>query len=274
MSNSKQLMQQIQTASVDSHCLKYWWLGQMGVMLKGAGKLISLDVFYSPFAQRLQPQFLLPEDCAGIDYVLGTHDHLDHIDREAWKILAEKNPDTHFVVAQAILPKLSMELSIPASRFIGIQDGVRTTLCHGITIQGIASAHEFLDPDPVTGEYPYMGFVLEIDGIRIYHSGDTCIYEGLPEKLRAAGPFDIMFLPINGRDAQRYSSGIIGNMTYQEAVDLAGAIQPGLVIPCHYDMVEGNTLDPKLFTGYLQAKYPAQAYCICKHGEMYQIMHK
>ena len=45
-------------------------------------------------------------------------------------------------------------------------------------------------------------------------------------------------------------------MTYQEAADLAGALQPKLTIPTHYDMFAMNSLDPKLFFDYMKVKYP------------------
>ena len=50
-----------------------------------------------------------------------------------------------------------------------------------------------------------------------------------------------MFLPINGRDAGRFRRNCLGNMTYQEAGDLAGELAPGWVVPCHYDMFAHNS---------------------------------
>ncbi len=44
-------------------------------------------------------------------------------------------------------------------------------------------------------------------------------------------------------------------MTYQEAVDLAGEINPGIVIPGHWDMFADNSGDPDAFADYLDAKY-------------------
>ncbi len=73
-------------------------------------------------------------------------------------------------------------------------------------------------------------------------------------------------LPINGRDAKRLSSGCIGNMTYQEAADLAGALGPRLTIPAHYDMFAENSEDPALFDNYMRVKYPALKVCVCEHG--------
>ena len=46
-------------------------------------------------------------------------------------------------------------------------------------------------------------YVITFKNIKICHMGDTCIYEGIYQKLRGKGPIDVMFLPINGRDAKR-----------------------------------------------------------------------
>ena len=73
--------------------------------------------------------------------------------------------------------------------------------------------------------------------------------------LQAFGPIDAALLPINGRDGARYRRDCIGNMTFQEAVDLAGELRAGLVIPGHWDMFADNPGNPRAFADYLDAKY-------------------
>ncbi|MBR4124638.1 MAG: hypothetical protein IKR13_00405, partial [Victivallales bacterium] len=75
-------------------------------------------------------------------------------------------------------------------------------------------------------------------------------------------------LPINGRDAWRLTHDCIGNMTYQEAADLAGLLTPRLTVPAHYDMFPNNQEDPWLFTEYMRVKYPRLATRIAKPGEI------
>ena len=89
------------------------------------------------------------------------------------------------------------------------------------------------------------------EGIRIHHAGDTVRYEGMLRKIKAFGAIDVQLLPINGRDAERYRNNCIGNMTYQEAADLAGEVGPRIVIPGHWDMFADNSVDPKAFADYL-----------------------
>ena len=122
-------------------------------------------------------------------------------------------------------------------------------------MHAIAACHEFLDQDPETGLYPALQYVIEGNGVRIYHAGDTLRYEGMRPKLRAFGPMDAILVPINGRDGKRYRDNCIGNMTFQEAADLAGELSPGLTIPGHWDMFAGNPGDPEAFADYVDAKY-------------------
>ena len=60
----------------------------------------------------------------------------------------------------------------------------------------------------------------------------------------ATEPFDVLFLPINGRDPAR---GVPGNMSAAEAVDLAAAVRPRFVVPHHYDMFTFNTVPVEAF---------------------------
>ena len=60
----------------------------------------------------------------------------------------------------------------------------------------------------------------------------------------------------------RYGRGLIRNMTFQEAADLAGELRPGLVIPGHWDMFADNPGDPEAFAAYLDVKYEGRIRCV------------
>lgn len=243
----------------------FWWLGQQGFVVKLGETVCYLDAFLTPMESRQVPPLLSPRQATHADVVLGSHDHADHIDRRAWPALAGASTKARFVVPRILLPKLAADLAIGEDRFIGLDDGCSAELS-GLRITGIASAHEFLDRDPQTGCHPYLGFVIEGHGVTIYHAGDTCPYEGLQGRLKR-WRFDVVFLPINGRDAQRLSRNCIGNMVYQEAADLAGALEPRLTVPAHYDMFAANAADPVPFVEYMRVKYPGLAVRTCEHGE-------
>ena len=230
-----------------------WWLGQMGLLVKMGSTVLCLDYFASlrPGRQVMPPVPM--EEMEGIDAFLGTHNHLDHMDHEAWKVWARVCPGAGFVFPALHMQEVLAD-GISEDRCRGLTDG-GTCRVGEVTVHAIAASHEFLDPDPATGLYPCLQYVLEGNGVRIYHAGDTVRYEGMLPKLQKLGRMDAALLPINGRDAERYRRGCIGNMTFQEAADLAGELQVGLVMPGHFDMFRDNPGDPAAFRDYVEAKY-------------------
>ncbi len=265
MKNQNELYTEIKTFIPKNGEMAFWWLGQMGFAMKIAGKLLLVDAFLSPHRNRTISPALDVNNPELADYVLGTHDHIDHIDRKAWIQIAKASMKTKFIVPQIHRDSVIQELNVDPVRVIGIDEEISYT-DGNLTIKAIPSAHEFLDTDPISGLHPHVGYIIEAEGLRLYHSGDSCIYEGIQTKLRGFEYFDVMFVPINGRDGVRYRRGTIGNMTTQEAVDLVGVIKPGLAVPGHYEMFEGNPGDPNLFSDYLEAKYPGIACWIGDHG--------
>lgn len=245
----------------------FWWLGQHSFAVKLGARVVYLDPFLTAMEGRLIPPLLHPAEVRNADLICGSHDHADHIDRPAWPPLAASSPNAIFVLPQLVLDRgLATDLGIPASRFAGIDAGESKEI-GGLRVSAIASSHEFFDVDPLSGRYPYLGFVIEGHGCRIFHPGDSVKYDGLEARLKEFGKIDVAFLPINGRDARRYRAGILGNMTYQEAGDLAGAIAPELTVPAHYDMFEGNLENVLHFRDYMAAKYPRLKTRIAGYGE-------
>ena len=236
-----------------------WWLGQMGLLVKLGETLLCVDYFASPLPERRLPPPLPAEETEGVDAFLGTHNHLDHIDHRAWRIWARTCPEAKFIFPAVHRQTVEAD-GIAADRCLGLNDG-ESCRAGGMTIRAVAAAHEFLDRDPETGLYPFLQYVIEGNGLRIWHAGDTVRYEGMVPKIKALGPMDAALLPINGRDAGRYRSNCIGNMTFQEAADAAGEVRPGLTMPGHWDMFAHNSENPEKFADYLDAKYGTAVPC-------------
>ncbi len=236
------------------------WLGQMGLMIRSDDVTLCIDYYATPDSSRKTPPPIPAEELSGIDCFLGTHDHLDHIDHEAWKIWAKTNPDAKFIFPRIHQDKIIAD-GVHEQNAVGLNDG-ESFHFHNFTIHAIAASHEFLDRDSNTGLYPYLQYIIETDGVRIHHAGDTLRYEGMLGKLKSFGNIDVQLLPINGRDAVRYRRNCIGNMTYQEAADLAGEVGTRLVIPGHWDMFADNSADPNEFADYLEVKYQGAVKCL------------
>ncbi len=234
------------------------WLGQMGLQIRMGTTTILVDYFATDTPERRFPAPIPASEVRGIDGFAGTHDHLDHIDHTAWRVWARSCPGARFVFPsthrQAVLDD-----GIPGDRLLPIDAGQRVQIGK-ITIRAVPAAHEFLSPDG-EGRHPCLQYIIEGEGKRIYHAGDTLRYEGMLPLLKTFGPIDAALLPINGRDGHRYRHNCIGNMTFQEAVDLAGELQPRLVIPGHWDMFADNSGDPNAFADYLDAKYEGRIAC-------------
>ena len=246
-------IEEIMNQKVPEGSAVLWWLGQMGLLVKMGKTVLCIDYFASILPERQVAPPIPAEALAGVDIFFGTHNHLDHIDHPAWRTWASSCPGAKFVFPALHREEILAD-GIPADRCVGMNDGDCVRI-GGITVHAVAASHEFLDPDPVSGLYPCLQYVIGGNGVRIFHAGDTVRYEGMLPKLKALGPMDAALLPINGRDAERYRRNCIGNMTFQEAADLAGELRPGLVIPGHWDMFADNPGDPDAFTDYLAVKY-------------------
>ena len=168
--------------------------------------------------------------------------------------MALASPDALFVCPRTEAGRMRTECAIPENRLRPI-NAAETLDLDGVRVTAIKSKHEEFDEQPGIG-FPFLGYVVEVNGVTVYHAGDTIAYAGQLETLQQWPHFDALFLPINGRDAARFRVGCLGNMTFQEAVELAGALRPGLAVPAHWDMFVGNQEDPGLFVDYLDAKYP------------------
>ncbi len=251
--------------------VKFMRTGQQGILITDTdiGYKLGIDLFLSEEPGRKIDNILEPGDLLDVSLLFGTHDHIDHIDREAWKIVGKCCPGVKFVAPKLFENDLPKDLDIARDRFIFVDEG--DVVEEGpVTIEALPAAHEFLDTTE-TGLHPFLMYVITLSGKKFCHMGDTCLYEGIYEKIRSMGKIDVMFPPINGRDAKRLKDNIIGNMTYQEAADLVGALRPELAVPGHYDMFEFNCADPKDFLDYVNVKYPEQKAVILSVGEEYSL---
>ncbi len=241
------------------YMVEVFWLGQMGLMVKSKEVTLCIDYYARDDANRQTLPPIPMDELRDVDIFLGTHDHIDHMDHVAWKVWAKTNPQAKFIFPKAHMKQVIDDDVLPDNA-IGLNDGESIEV-KGVKVSAIAAAHEFLDRDPETGLYPHLQFIVEIEGKRLHHAGDTVRYEGMLPKLLSFGKIDLQILPINGRDAVRYRDNCIGNMTFQEAADLAGEVEPAIIIPGHYDMFAHNGANPRDFADYIDAKYPGKMVC-------------
>ena len=87
-----------------------------------------------------------------------------------------------------------------------------------------------------------VGFLVEVDGLCIYHAGDCVPYPGLEARL-ADARIDLALLPVNGRDEYRLSRNIAGNFHVAEALALWAGLDIPFLVPHHFGMFAFNTAD-------------------------------
>ncbi len=257
----RNIAQDIAAAQPPPHTVAVWWLGQASVVLRGAGTTVYVDPFFSEYPDRLVLPPFTPATAPPADYVLCTHEHIDHFDPQTLAGLAQASPRALFVVPLPIVEQ-ARALGIRPERVLGTQPDEVVHL-GAVTLFSVPACHGLKAP-PATYDfgfveregknlYRYLGYILEIAGVRIYHAGDTVIYDGLVERLREL-EIDIAFLPINGRSYFREQRDIVGNMDEREAADLAAAAGVKLLVPIHYDMFAANQGRPGTLVEYVQAR--------------------
>jgi L-ascorbate 6-phosphate lactonase len=259
------LLHEIETTETQDGKAAFWWMGQHTFIIKAGGKVIYIDPWFADWDSRQTPRLLTPEETRLADFALVTHGHGDHLCPETLPDMAQASPQCRFISPKTEAGRMRDECGIPAERYTSLNAGESYSQ-DGVTITAIKAKHETFDEHPTDG-FPFLGYVVEAGGVTFYHAGDTIMYDGLQATLRQWQHFDALFLPINGRDAERFLRGCLGNMTFQEAAELAGELGTGLAVPAHYDMFIGNQEDPQKFVDFLEAKFPGVPSWVGKAGE-------
>lgn len=237
-----------------------WWLGQAGFAMRWDGRLALLDPYLSDslaakYRGRLFPHERLfdvpvaPESITGVEVVLCTHGHTDHLDPWTVRGLLERNRPT-FVVPRAVRD-VALERGVPPDLLAPITAGERVDLGGGLVVEAVPAAHEERRTD-AHGDELFLGYVLTLGQVRVYHSGDCVPYAGQAELLAGRG-IDIALLPVNGRDAFRAANGVPGNFTGPEAAALCLAAGIPRLLAHHWGLFDFNTVDPSVAVEALAA---------------------
>jgi L-ascorbate metabolism protein UlaG (beta-lactamase superfamily) len=242
--NGPTLMERFSDFEPSSGQVALWWLGQAGFLYRASGVTALLDPFLAPHEGRRFETMLLPDTATGIDVILCSHEHIDHFDARSIPALAAASPGARIVVPRPIVSMVT-ELGIAEDRVIGTQPGEKVEI-EGVWIHPVPARHGVEIDDAYTfgtelsdGLVRYLGFVLESDGVRLYHAGDTILYDGMAAGLRDIG-VDVAMLPINGRDSYRESAGLVGNLDERESAFLTREMGAETLIPMHYELFAHN----------------------------------
>lgn len=231
----------IRDTAVPVGSVRIWWLYQAGFVIKSSGgTTVAIDPYLSESVMasygiaRAVPAPLTAQE-SEFDALLATHPHDDHLDPDCVTTFAG-HAETSFVGPPSAV-KMARAAGFPAARTHPLRRG-DTAQIGDIRIEAVMARHMFeAEPTPDA-----IGYLITVDGWRIYHSGDTEYDARIVDD--TDGRVDISLVCINGT---------AGNMDADEAALLAWRQRPALAVPMHFglwhddDYGPGATLDPEQF---------------------------
>ena len=188
----------------------------------------SLEIRYKGLSFQVDPVSGLgkPTDYAAefpkADVILVTHEHGDHCDKTAVEALRKE--DTRLVTNARCADILGWGTVMANGDELSLREDI-----HLDAVPAYNTTEGHLQFHPKGRDN---GFILTLDGFRIYIAGDT---EDIPE-MAGMNNIDVAFLPVN----QPYT------MTVEQCVHAARTLSPKVLIPYHFSQTDLSSLPEAL----------------------------
>jgi len=176
--------------------------------------------------------FRIKEETHDADLILVTHDHHDHFSPE--DIARVSGNHTRLAVPEK-MGKQAADIGFSGNRLAITAPGMSREI-DGILVEAVAAYNNLKPFHP--RKKGWVGYILTIDGKRIYIAGDTDITEE-NRQVRC----DIALVPIGGT----YT------MDAKKAAELVNRIKPEVAIPTHYGSIVGSRKDEEVFRENVEA---------------------
>ena len=219
--------------------LKITWLSQGGFLFEYGSLRIAADPYMSDVLSarglgRMSPP---PIPCEKLkpDWVVFTHDHIDHFDEITVSQICSAYPKCKFAGPQSTSEHFS-KLGFQ-NEFNTLKIGTRFEFANGACTIPTPAFHS--DKNAV-------GLLFDFGGKLAWLSGDTLFEPSLVasvNELAGGRKISVAMICINGK---------LGNMNADEAAITISKLRPDLAIPMHFGLFAGNTADPEPFVKALE----------------------
>jgi L-ascorbate metabolism protein UlaG (beta-lactamase superfamily) len=208
-------------------------LGHSTVLLKLNGNFWLTDPVFSERASPVQwagPQrFHQPpisiEELPPIKGVILSHDHYDHLDYAAIKLLAAKTE--HFITPLGVGERL-ISWGVPAAKVQQLS-WWETTHVAGLKLVATPAQHFSGRGLGDRNKTLWASFVIEDRDVRVFFSGDSGYFDGFKEIGRKYGPFDLTMVETGAYDPQWPDVHMQPEESLQAHIDLRGKV----LLPIH-----------------------------------------
>lgn len=201
--------------------VKVKFLGHAAFLIEGSKKILI-----DPFLTGNPKAAAKPEELEA-DLILVTHAHGDHIG-DAIEIA--KRTGAKIVAMYDIANYISEQGNVEV---VGMNYG--PTEIDGVGIVQVPAWHSSSDGKYSIGNA--CGYIIELDGVKIYHAGDTFVFKDMELFAELYGPIDVALLPIGGH----FTMGV------KEAAKAVEFLKPKKVVPMHYNTWPPIAADPEEF---------------------------
>ena len=196
--------------------LKFHALVHASIRIEYDGKEIEIDPV-TKLGNKTIDYTTMPK----ADYLFVTHEHGDHFDKEAIKLLSNEK-------TQIVMNKRCADMYGPCAV---LNNGQSATL-GDIEVEAVPAYNVTEGRTQFHPKGRDNGYILTIDGLRIYIAGDT---EDIPE-MQNIRNIDIAFLPCN----QPFT------MTTDQLVKAAKIVKPKVLFPYHYGRTDVKGIPSQL----------------------------
>lgn len=234
----------IESTSVSEKNILINWIGQAGFIFKtNTGTIICIDPYLSNSAEKYDstdPEWVFGRANRRMwfngfklenfhpDMVVCSHDHVDHTDPETLPLIYCFS-EANFYGPKTVCNHME-KMNIDVKRINVLELNEKYNL-DGVCLKPVYANHT----------EDSQGYILTVANIKIYITGDTCLDDRLYNLKEEE--IDVMIACINGK---------FNNLSINEAIHLAEALDIKLLIPMHFDLMASNTVDGSKFLNACQ----------------------